>query len=71
MRCVEAELEEHGLLGGEDGDLTLATLGRLTYVTAVIKEVLRVAPPVGGGFRTVIKSFTADVSPQKVLSLGC
>lgn len=35
--------------------LTLEHLKQMTYLEQVLKEVLRVLPPVGGGFREVIK----------------
>jgi retinoid hydroxylase len=37
--------------------LTLDTLKEMTYLEQVIKEVMRIIPPVGGGFREVIESF--------------
>jgi retinoid hydroxylase len=36
--------------------LTFETLKQMTYLDRVLKEVLRVVPPVGGGFREVIQS---------------
>lgn len=38
-----------------DRPLTLESLRAMTYLDQVLKEVLRVIPPVGGGFRTVIQ----------------
>ncbi len=35
--------------------LTLDVLKQMTYLDQVIKEVMRVVPPVGGGFRQVLK----------------
>ncbi|CAG5131819.1 unnamed protein product [Candidula unifasciata] len=57
---VQAELEEHGLAQSQELDLTLANLGHLRYVNGVVKEVLRLSPPVGAGYRTVLKSFTLN-----------
>ena len=37
--------------------LTRENLKKMTYLDQVIKEVLRLIPPVGGGFREVIKPF--------------
>jgi cytochrome P450 len=37
--------------------LTLENLKQMTYLEQVIKEVMRMIPPVGGGFREVIESF--------------
>ncbi len=37
--------------------LTLDDLKQMSYLEQVIKEVMRLIPPVGGGFRKVIKTF--------------
>ena len=37
--------------------LSLETIKEMTYLDRVIKEVMRIIPPVGGGFREVIESF--------------
>ncbi|AMA10765.1 cytochrome P450 [Picosynechococcus sp. PCC 73109] len=37
--------------------LDMATLQQMTYLDQVFKEVLRLVPPVGGGFREVINTF--------------
>lgn len=48
-------------------DLSLALLGRLRYVDCVVKEVLRLLPPVSGGYRTALRTFELDVSaPHRV-----
>lgn len=36
--------------------LTLDTLRQMTYLDQVLREVLRLIPPVGGGFRTVLET---------------
>ncbi|KAK2098682.1 hypothetical protein P7K49_024133 [Saguinus oedipus] len=41
-------------------DLSLAALGRLRYVDCVVKEVLRLLPPVSGGYRTALCTFELD-----------
>ncbi|XP_019494533.1 PREDICTED: cytochrome P450 26C1 [Hipposideros armiger] len=41
-------------------DLNLAALGRLRYVDCVVKEVLRLLPPVSGGYRTALRTFELD-----------
>ncbi|XP_070540850.1 cytochrome P450 26B1-like [Ptychodera flava] len=53
---VREELQEFQLLDrGEP--LTLDAVSNLRYLDCVVKEVLRIAPPVGAGFRKVIKTF--------------
>ncbi len=37
--------------------LTLEDINRMTYLEQVLKEVMRIIPPVGGGFRKAIQSF--------------
>ncbi|AFY40660.1 (+)-abscisic acid 8'-hydroxylase [[Leptolyngbya] sp. PCC 7376] len=39
------------------GELDMNTLQQMTYLDQVFKEVLRIVPPVGGGFREVIQTF--------------
>ncbi|MBC6418937.1 MAG: cytochrome P450 [Prochloron sp. SP5CPC1] len=46
---------EQDKLALED-NLTLDNLKQMTYLDQVMKEVLRVVPPVGGGFREVIQT---------------
>ncbi|MEL4896373.1 cytochrome P450 [Crocosphaera sp. Alani8] len=48
--------EEQMALGIERG-LTLEKLKQMTYLEQIIKEVERLYPPVGGGFRGVVKPF--------------
>jgi cytochrome P450 len=36
-------------------------LGRLQYLDCVVKEVLRILPPVSGGYRTALQTFELDV----------
>ncbi|KAF7221300.1 cytochrome P450 26C1 [Nothobranchius furzeri] len=40
--------------------LTLDKLSRLQYVDCVVKEVLRILPPVSGGYRTALQTFELD-----------
>ncbi|OKH17570.1 cytochrome P450 [[Limnothrix rosea] IAM M-220] len=50
---IRAEQETLGI----NGELDMATLQKMTYLDQVFKEVLRVVPPVGGGFREIIQTF--------------
>uniref|UniRef100_A0A4X2LU16 Cytochrome P450 family 26 subfamily C member 1 n=1 Tax=Vombatus ursinus TaxID=29139 RepID=A0A4X2LU16_VOMUR len=43
-----------------DVDLSLEKLSRLQYLDCVIKEVLRLLPPVSGGYRTALQTFELD-----------
>ena len=57
------ELFRNGLLDPHlNEQLDLKDLNNLPYISAVIKEVLRVAPPVGAGYRKALKTFDLDVS---------
>lgn len=49
---------------GCEPDLSLAALGGLRYVDCVVKEVLRLLPPVSGGYRTALCTFELDVSAR-------
>lgn len=49
---------------GCEPDLSLAALGRLRYINCVVKEVLRLLPPVSGGYRTALRTFELDVSAR-------
>ncbi|RMC11536.1 hypothetical protein DUI87_11656 [Hirundo rustica rustica] len=41
-------------------DISLEKLSRLRYLDCVVKEVLRVLPPVSGGYRTALQTFELD-----------
>lgn len=43
-------------------NLSLEKISRLRYLDCVIKEVLRLLPPVSGGYRTALQTFELDVS---------
>lgn len=42
--------------------LSLEKISHLRYLDCVIKEVLRLLPPVSGGYRTALQTFELDVS---------
>ncbi len=50
----------------QDGALNLDSLKQMTYLEQVLKEVLRLVPPVGGGFRKVIQNceFSGYLIPE-------
>lgn len=62
VKRILKELEDHGLRDSQASDLTKDTVSRLTYTGYVVKEVLRLAPPVGAGFRKALRTFELDVS---------
>ena len=43
-------------------ELDYTTINNMSYLNAVVKEVLRLCPPAGGGFRKALKSFELGVS---------
>ena len=54
---VKAAVRNEILQLGLSEPLTSENLKQMTYLDQVMKEVLRLIPPVGGGFRKVIKPF--------------
>lgn len=60
VRKITDELGEHGLLD-DSIEVTFDTLKSLKYVSNVVKEVLRLLPPVGAGFRKAVKTFDLEV----------
>ena len=56
---MATELENVNLLQG--GDLKLEQITKLPYLQQICKELLRYAPPYGGGFRQVLKTFELEV----------
>ena len=65
FRKVEDEFLEHGLLKDSKDDeyveLDLKVIHQLTYTEQVLKETLRVRPPVLGGYRVARKTFQLGV----------
>ncbi len=54
---VMAKLRQEQQNLGITPPLTLDQLKQMTYLEQVLKEILRLIPPVGGGFREVVESF--------------
>ena len=63
---LENEFLEHRILkvseDDEDAEITLHLLHQLTYTEQVLKETLRVRPPVLGGYRKARKTFELGVN---------
>ncbi|XP_048362720.1 cytochrome P450 26A1 [Sphaerodactylus townsendi] len=59
LQKVREELQAKGLLGNtsQDKPLEMEVLEQLKYTGCVIKETLRLSPPVPGGFRVALKTF--------------
>ncbi|XP_077311331.1 cytochrome P450 26A1 [Lithobates pipiens] len=63
VQKVRQELESKGLLSNkpdEKKDLSIEILQQLTYTGCVLKETLRLSPPVPGGFRVARKTFVLN-----------
>ncbi|KAK6183104.1 hypothetical protein SNE40_010648 [Patella caerulea] len=54
-KAIES-LKENGVMD-TSVDLTYAQINQMTYIDNIVKEVLRLKPPVGGGFRKALKTF--------------
>ncbi|XP_051894547.1 cytochrome P450 26B1 [Pristis pectinata] len=63
LEKLREELRSNGILHNgckcEDRP-RMATVARLRYLDCVIKEVLRLLPPVSGGYRTALQTFELD-----------
>lgn len=53
--------DELRTLGISNQDLTYETLNKMKYLTNVVKEAIRITPPVGGGYRKVLQTFEIEV----------
>ncbi|GCC22290.1 hypothetical protein chiPu_0000677 [Chiloscyllium punctatum] len=63
LHKVRRELQEQGLLssdGSEIRHISVELLEQLKYTGSVIKETLRLSPPVPGGFRVALKTFVLN-----------
>lgn len=60
MANIRQELEQFGLTK-QSSDLTFDRLVECKYLSNVVREGLRLAPPIGGGFRKVLKTFELEV----------
>uniref|UniRef100_A0A8B9CLS7 Cytochrome P450 family 26 subfamily C member 1 n=1 Tax=Anser brachyrhynchus TaxID=132585 RepID=A0A8B9CLS7_9AVES len=60
IKKIRQELMSHELYPQCQCYISLEKLGRLRYLDCVIKEVLRVLPPVSGGYRTALQTFELD-----------
>lgn len=59
---IKAELVENEITSGSTDSLNHKQLQSLKYVDTVVKELLRVLPPIGGAYREVIEEFSVGVS---------
>lgn len=56
--CLCVQVEQ----GMDIQNLDIEALEQLKYTSCVIKETLRINPPVPGGFRVALKTFELNVS---------
>lgn len=56
-KVMERAREEQMRLLHKQGELSLEQLGQMPYLDQVLSEIERLHPPVGGGFRAVVKDF--------------
>ncbi|KAK3096283.1 hypothetical protein FSP39_025295 [Pinctada imbricata] len=57
LKKIREELKQHGFLQKDCEAFTLKTISELNYTSNVTREVLRVAPSVGAGYRKALKTF--------------
>ena len=58
---VRKELKDHNMTQA-GSPLTLQDMNQLKYVSSVVKETLRMSPPIGAAFRKALRTFELDVS---------
>lgn len=62
VKKIQNELLENDISSGFTEPLNYKQLYSLKYVELVVKELLRLLPPVGGAYREVIEEFSVGVS---------
>lgn len=62
VKKIQNELIENDISSGFTEPLNYKQLHSLKYVELVVKELLRLLPPVGGAYREVIEEFSVGVS---------
>lgn len=56
------EMYQLGLVEDDSGDaLTYDVLNKMKYANCITKEILRLTPPIGGGFRQALQTFEIGV----------
>lgn len=58
---ITEELASNGLLDDRGSLLDLGRINKLKYVRNVVKEALRISPPIGGGYRKALHTFEIEV----------
>lgn len=61
------ELARNGMTGYGQSNIDFEKLSKLKYLRNVVKEVLRITPPIGGGFRKALQTFEVNVSTYSYL----
>ena len=61
LENLKEDIKEKGFFESSEDVDSPCDLQQMNYADAVVKETLRVLPPVGGAYRTVIKSFELEV----------
>ncbi|OWF38262.1 cytochrome P450 26A1-like [Mizuhopecten yessoensis] len=60
MLKIVDELARYGLTDSLDVDIPYETVNKLKYTRDVVKEVLRLTPPIGGGYRKALRTFEIE-----------